>query len=118
MSTCGQTIRENGTYFVNAGYPDGLNATGTCQVTVHKTSPHICQFRYITEIGQKLKLKNITFIIIYLPSFFRLDFERFSITGPEPVNHQCDNDQFIVSGSNPVPVICGLNTGGHSTYLH
>jgi len=36
--------------------------------------------------------------------------------GPEPVNHQCDNDQFIVSGSNPVPVICGLNTGSHSTY--
>lgn len=47
---------------------------------------------------------------------FRLDFERFSITGPEPVNHQCDNDQFIVSGSNPVPVICGFNTGSHSTY--
>ncbi|XP_025423759.1 uncharacterized protein LOC112693075 [Sipha flava] len=87
LSTCGQTIRENGTYFVNAGYPDGLNATGTCQVTIHKTSPHICQFK--------------------------LDFERFSITGPEPVNHQCDNDQFIVSGSNPVPVICGLNTGSH-----
>ncbi|CAH1726097.1 unnamed protein product [Aphis gossypii] len=87
LSTCGQTIRENGTYFVNAGYPDGLNNTGTCQVTIHKLSPHICQFR--------------------------LDFERFSIMGPEPVNHQCDNDQFIVSGSNPVPVICGLNTGSH-----
>ncbi|XP_050422761.1 uncharacterized protein LOC126834697 [Adelges cooleyi] len=87
LTTCGQTIRENGTYFVNAGYPDGLNDTGTCQVTLHKASPFICQFR--------------------------LDFERFVISGPEPINHQCDNDQFIVSGSNPVPVICGMNTGSH-----
>lgn len=47
LSTCGQTIRENGTYFVNAGYPDGLNNTGTCQVTIHKLSPHICQFRCV-----------------------------------------------------------------------
>jgi len=47
LSTCGQTIRENGTYFVNSGYPEGLNNTGTCQVTIHKLSPHICQFRYV-----------------------------------------------------------------------
>lgn len=50
--------------------------------------------------------------------FYRLDFERFSIAGPEPVNHQCDNDQFIISGSNPIPVICGMNTGGHSTQIY
>lgn len=54
----------------------------------------------------------VMFNKVYL--LFRLDFERFSITGPEPVNHQCDNDQFIVSGSNPVPVICGMNSGSHS----
>jgi len=49
LSTCSQTIRENGTYFVNAGYPEALNDTGTCQVTVHKTSPYICQFRYVNN---------------------------------------------------------------------
>lgn len=113
LSTCGQTIRENGTYFVNAGYPDGLNATGTCQVTVHKLSPYICQFRQ--DVTSAMVLAE-TLANTWRNRLFRLDFERFSVTGPEPVNHQCDNDQFIVSGSNPVPVICGMNTGSHSMY--
>lgn len=67
------------------------------------------------ERGIELYNSYTNMVFDYL-ILFRLDFERFSITGPEPVNHQCDNDQFIVSGSNPVPVICGLNTGSHSTY--
>jgi hypothetical protein len=28
----------------------------------------------------------------------------------------CNNDQFIVAGGNPVPAICGTNTGNHSEY--
>lgn len=90
MSTCGQTINQNGTYFVNSGYPKAFDGIGSCQLTLMKISPDICQFR--------------------------LDFDQFSIMGPEPVNNVCMNDQFIVSGGIPVPSICGRNTGNHSTY--
>lgn len=34
--------------------------------------------------------------------------------GPETTNNVCNNDQFIVSGGAPVPIICGLNSGNHS----
>ena len=39
---------------------------------------------------------------------------QFNIRGPEKTNHQCIYDQFIVSGGNPVPTICGSNTDNHS----
>lgn len=47
---------------------------------------------------------------------FRIDFDQFTLMGPEPVNHMCNSDQFIVSGGNPVPGICGVNNGNHSEY--
>ncbi|XP_034232015.1 uncharacterized protein LOC117639989 [Thrips palmi] len=87
MATCGQSTRENCTYFTNAGYPSASDGTGSCQLTIHKARPDICQFR--------------------------LDFDQFNIQGPEPMNHVCSNDQFIVSGGSPVPAICGVNTGNH-----
>ena len=48
---------------------------------------------------------------------FRLDFDQFNIAGPEPIDHMCNNDQFIVAGGNPAPAICGINTGNHSEYI-
>uniref|UniRef100_A0A6P7FZ09 Uncharacterized protein LOC114334212 n=1 Tax=Diabrotica virgifera virgifera TaxID=50390 RepID=A0A6P7FZ09_DIAVI len=87
MATCGQTIRENGTYFVNNEYPNQYDGTGSCQLTLIKSSPDVCQFR--------------------------LNFEELNLMQPESVNHICDNDQFLVSGGNPVPVICGNNMGNH-----
>ncbi|XP_066147836.1 uncharacterized protein [Euwallacea fornicatus] len=87
-STCGAIIRENGSYFVNEGYPEPYSAVGSCQVTILKTNPGVCQYR--------------------------LDFEVMNIMGPETQNHLCINDQFIVSGGNPsVPAICGRNDGNH-----
>lgn len=44
----------------------------------------------------------------------RLDFDKFNIMGPETMNNVCNNDQFIVTGGNPVPAICGNNVGNHS----
>ncbi|XP_065338296.1 uncharacterized protein LOC135938542 [Cloeon dipterum] len=85
--TCGQTTYQNSTYFVNSGYPGPYDGTGSCQLTVHKRHPDICQLR--------------------------LDFDQFMIGGPEIINHVCSNDQFIVSGGSPVPAICGTNTGNH-----
>ncbi|XP_063911375.1 uncharacterized protein LOC135128394 [Zophobas morio] len=87
VATCGSTIRENGTYFVQGGYPNQYDGTGSCQVTLVKSHPDVCQYR--------------------------LDFDQFILMGPETTNNICNNDQFIVSGGNPVPPICGTNTGNH-----
>ncbi|ERL86760.1 uncharacterized protein LOC109544925 isoform X2 [Dendroctonus ponderosae] len=85
---CGGIVRENGTFFVNEGYPDSYNGVGSCQVTLMKINPIVCQFR--------------------------LDFDVMNIMGPETINHICINDQFIVSGGNPsAPAICGRNDGNH-----
>ena len=88
MATCGQDTKENCSYFVSPNFPQSYDGTGSCQLTVHKSHPNICQFR--------------------------LDFDQFNIAGPEPINNICNNDQFIVSGGNTVPGICGMNNGNHS----
>lgn len=88
MSTCGGIVRENGTYFVNPNHPENFEGSGSCQLTVMKQSPDICQIR--------------------------LDFDHFSIAGPEIINHICNTDQFLVSGGSPVPTICGTSHGDHS----
>ena len=46
-STCGSSISTNITYIRNPGYPSSVTptATGTCSVTVRKTSDNICQLR-------------------------------------------------------------------------
>ncbi|KAJ8922140.1 hypothetical protein NQ315_004075, partial [Exocentrus adspersus] len=87
LTSCGSTVRENGTYFVNYGYPNQYDGTDSCQVTILKSNPDICQYR--------------------------LNFDQFNIMGPETVNHICNNDQFLVSGGGPVPTICGNNVGNH-----
>ncbi|KAJ8935637.1 hypothetical protein NQ318_015614 [Aromia moschata] len=98
LSSCGSTVRENGTYFVNIGYPNSYDGTGSCQVTVLKANPDICQYRY-------------TYFVFSLQE--ELDFDQLNIMGPEPINHICNYDQFIVSGGSPVPTICGNNMGNH-----
>lgn len=82
------TTRENGTYFVQDDYPVPFDGTTSCQLTIMKQNPNICQYR--------------------------LDFEQFVLMGPETLNNLCTTDQFLVSGSTPVPMICGINTGNHS----
>ncbi|CAK9796676.1 hypothetical protein ANTPLA_LOCUS925 [Anthophora plagiata] len=86
-ASCGETTTNNNTYFVNPNYPSTFDGTISCQLTLVKSHPTVCQFR--------------------------LDFIQFNIRGPETTNHQCVYDQFIVSGGNPVPAICGSNTGNH-----
>ncbi|XP_061394015.1 uncharacterized protein LOC133329555 [Musca vetustissima] len=87
LQTCGGVIRENSTYFVNPNHPDTYDGTGSCQVTVQKMHPDICQLR--------------------------LDLDMFSIAPPESVNHLCTQDQLLISGSSPVPTICGISSGDH-----
>ncbi|PSN50139.1 hypothetical protein C0J52_15097 [Blattella germanica] len=45
LATCGQSTKENCTYFVNQGYPGPYDGTGSCQLTINKAHPDICQFR-------------------------------------------------------------------------
>lgn len=45
LQTCGGIVRENSTYFVNPNHPDTYDGTGSCQVTVQKLHPDICQLR-------------------------------------------------------------------------
>ncbi|XP_023314046.1 uncharacterized protein LOC106660253 [Trichogramma pretiosum] len=85
--SCGQTTFDNNTYFVNANYPSTFDGTDSCQLTVLKSHPDVCQYR--------------------------LDFVQFSIRGPETLNNLCTYDQFIVSGGSPVSPICGNNNGNH-----
>ncbi|KAK2576364.1 hypothetical protein KPH14_005713 [Odynerus spinipes] len=87
MISCGQTSNDNNTYFVNPNYPSSFDGTESCQLTLSKSHPDVCQFR--------------------------LDFVQFVIRGPEPINNLCTYDQFIVSGGNPVPTICGNNNDNH-----
>ncbi|OAD60708.1 hypothetical protein WN48_05270 [Eufriesea mexicana] len=85
--SCGETTSNNNSYFVNPNYPSTFDGTLSCQLTLAKSHPNVCQFR--------------------------LDFIQFNIRGPETTNHQCVYDQFIVSGGNPVPTICGNNAENH-----
>ncbi|KAH8415591.1 hypothetical protein KR222_005926 [Zaprionus bogoriensis] len=87
LQTCGGVIRENSTYFVNPNHPDVYDGTGSCQVTVQKLHPDICQLR--------------------------LDLDMFSIAPPEAANHLCNQDQLLISGGSPTPTICGASTGDH-----
>lgn len=88
MASCGGIVQQNGTYFVNPNHPDVYESTGSCQLTVLKSHPDVCQLR--------------------------LDFDHFSISGPERVNQACNTDQFLVSGGSPAPTICGTSHGDHS----
>ncbi|XP_020295651.1 deleted in malignant brain tumors 1 protein-like [Pseudomyrmex gracilis] len=85
--SCGGMIAANNTYFVNPNYPSNFDGMESCQVTLVKSHPDVCQYR--------------------------LDFAQFNIRGPETTNNVCSYDQFIVSGGNPVPTICGNNNGNH-----
>ncbi|XP_011179810.1 uncharacterized protein LOC105210499 [Zeugodacus cucurbitae] len=87
LQTCGGIIRENSTYFVNPNHPDVYDGTGSCQVTVQKLHPDVCQLR--------------------------LDLDMFSIAPPEALNHVCNQDQLLVSGGSPIPTICGNSAGDH-----
>lgn len=111
LQTCGGVIRENSTYFVNPNHPDTYDGTGSCQVTVQKIHPDICQLRW--ECTRNNSIVQISTKI----NSFRLDLDMFSIAPPEPVNHLCTQDQLLVSGSSPVPTICGTSTGDHSKLI-
>ncbi|CAL4062112.1 unnamed protein product, partial [Meganyctiphanes norvegica] len=81
------TIITNGTYFVNPGYPGSYSNPGMRMVEI-KPPAGTCQIL--------------------------LNFDMFSIA--PPVDGDCSNDTFVVSGANSgldIPVLCGENGGQH-----
>ncbi|XP_077529247.1 uncharacterized protein LOC144141581 [Haemaphysalis longicornis] len=85
--TCNMVSSVNETEFVNPSYPSGEVGTGTCEVTITKTSD-ICQLR--------------------------LDFLEFSLAPPDEQG-LCNVDSFMVRstvGEN-LPQLCGENNGQH-----
>ena len=55
--------------------------------------------------------------IIVVSILLRLDFQRLMLAQPETVDNKCQYDQFIVSGGNPIPAICGTNDGLHGEII-
>ena len=43
--SCGQSTHQNCTYFTHNGYPSSFDGSGSCQLTVYKCAPDICQLK-------------------------------------------------------------------------
>ncbi|XP_045111458.1 cubilin-like [Portunus trituberculatus] len=85
--TCGQEVSFLEFDFENPEYPEQIaNDSSHCQLTVsHDCEVPICQVR--------------------------LDFVEMELQ--PPVYGNCDHDEFMVRANEPVPVLCGSNSGQH-----
>lgn len=91
-ATCGQMINEKHVYFRNPGFPQSIDSAQICRAKVNKMHQSICQLK--------------------------LTFNTFDIG--KPVEGNCTQDMFSVSGQNEnniIPRICGYNTGQHCKNL-
>lgn len=77
VASCGGVARENGTYFVNPNHPESTDGTGSCQLTILKLHPEICQIRLDFE-QFALAGKN-TEINVFLLPILRFHFNSFRI---------------------------------------
>lgn len=85
------------------------DGTGSCQLTILKLHPEICQLRLDFEqfamAGRKMnetqpkEANNLSLALLF--------------PGPDIQNHICNSDQFLVSGGSIVPVLCGTSNGDH-----
>ena len=85
--TCGTKTSDVQFEFTSPDYPAALpNQTAQCELTVsHDCKNPVCQLR--------------------------IDLVDFRL-GP-PLSGDCDDDQFIVRANDPVPTLCGDNSGQH-----
>jgi len=86
-ATCGDKIQESQFFFKSLNYPSAIpNTTMSCGVTVdHDCENPVCQLR--------------------------LDLIDFELAQPDLGD--CNRDQFIVRADEPLPVLCGKNSGQH-----
>lgn len=119
VTRCGATVTLNNTYWQA---PTTLSAESTCSLSIQlnptlaeqRRNP-ICQVRWVWRNPFFPILFKLNWISFW--DFFRLDFEAFSIAGPN-TQTVCATDNFRVSGTaNRIPIICGQNVGQHSKRL-
>ena len=86
-ATCGDKMQESQFLFKSQEYPSAIpNVTMSCGVTVnHDCENPVCQLR--------------------------LDLLDFELAQPDLGD--CNRDQFIIRGDEPLPVLCGKNSGQH-----
>lgn len=86
--TCGEYSAERFVYFRSPGYPQTYEYSKMCRVRVGKKDKSICQYR--------------------------IDLLTFNLA--RPMQGNCSQDIFVVSGQNEnhvIPKICGVNSGQH-----
>ncbi|XP_011294130.2 uncharacterized protein LOC101889317 [Musca domestica] len=91
LTGCGDTTDQSVVYFESPNYPHPFRESMICVLIVNVR-------------------KNVQQL--------RLDFLMFELN--RPIDGDCEEDQFVVSGQNinfEVPVLCGINTG-HLMYVH
>ena len=86
-ATCGDTIQESQFLFKSLNYPSAIpNETNSCGITIdHDCENPVCQLR--------------------------LDLLDFELAQPDLGD--CNRDQFIIRADEPLPVLCGKNSGQH-----
>ena len=125
---CGTTVRDNCSYLVQSAVTTGL--TVPCTYSVCKVSNNICRIRYDFTVQQPLRLR----LLCIFHSPFLLE-QIFTLTGPASGTvvatgtgggttaagsiGQCVDDSFVVAspGAAGSPLICGSNSGYHSTVV-
>ncbi|XP_018013364.1 uncharacterized protein LOC108670405 [Hyalella azteca] len=83
---CDQNSNAYVTQFTNPRYPSPTTGIGECKLTVNPMHDNVCQFR--------------------------LDFDEFSVVGPDD-SSDCVTDFLGVTGGSSVPKLCGDLTGQH-----
>lgn len=87
QASCGDSMSENNTYFINDGFPNSFIGGSVCTLTVTKDpDANICQIR--------------------------VDLLTFILAQPNGEG-VCATDSLMVAGGSRVPSICGENTGQH-----
>lgn len=100
------------TYFQNPGWPEASRDRIICTLTI-ELQPDV------TQIVLNFILFEVSFAAIgkqrkYL---FIKSFDCCPLKLKAPIDGNCVDDQFIVAGqnlNNPLPTICGINSGQHS----
>lgn len=68
--SCGAIINDNNTYFVNPNYPSTYDGMDSCQITLVKSHPDVCQYRWVVDGLPRSK---------YTDGFMNTDFSPRSI---------------------------------------
>ncbi|CAG2112469.1 unnamed protein product, partial [Medioppia subpectinata] len=96
-NSCGKTVNANVSYFLSPDYPNAFNEPFSCTLKVCQYRVDFIEFEIANPIDYRQELRELNFGSINSES-------------------NCKEDLFVVTQSNrnqPIPVLCGTNTGHH-----